>query len=218
VFLPFSHISSLWSCVGCPNIKALYGNSPFFPCSFVTNRCLAYSDNSVSPRSCRDSSLLRIHDHFPADYLYADRCSFQYELYFFIGFRFKLMLSFSDAVQQIVKQIGKASFNQIIQNLHSTCRPLLRMVSVWLTGWSALPETINSTYINQSSYWLTFFPWAVINSCPLLWLWIASCFVGYVDFLYSLIWHKFSICFGLGFAQGRMTTLYVSGPSWTELI
>ncbi|KAF8526059.1 DUF221-domain-containing protein [Hysterangium stoloniferum] len=45
-----------------------------------------------------------------------------------------------NAGEQIVRQIGKASFEQIIHNLDK------------------LPGTINSTYINQSSYWLTFFP------------------------------------------------------------
>ncbi|KAM6502532.1 protein of unknown function DUF221 domain containing protein [Amanita muscaria] len=46
-----------------------------------------------------------------------------------------------NSVKQIVLQIGsKASLQQILQNLHT------------------LPATVNSTYINQSSYWLTFFP------------------------------------------------------------
>ncbi|KAF9047436.1 hypothetical protein BJ165DRAFT_1102024 [Panaeolus papilionaceus] len=44
------------------------------------------------------------------------------------------------SVQNIVQQIGKASFRDIINNLHE------------------LPSTIHTTYINQSSYWLTFFP------------------------------------------------------------
>ncbi|KAF8806572.1 DUF221-domain-containing protein [Phlegmacium glaucopus] len=46
-----------------------------------------------------------------------------------------------NSVQQIVIQIGaKTSFNDIINNLHG------------------LPAVINRTYINQASYWLTFFP------------------------------------------------------------
>ncbi|KAF8583815.1 DUF221-domain-containing protein [Ramaria rubella] len=45
-----------------------------------------------------------------------------------------------NAGEQIVNQIGKASFQQIVHNLDK------------------LPGTINSTYINQSSYWLTYFP------------------------------------------------------------
>ncbi|KAF8161319.1 hypothetical protein B0H34DRAFT_840484 [Crassisporium funariophilum] len=46
-----------------------------------------------------------------------------------------------NSVQELIKQIGrKASFREILDNLHG------------------LPAVINSTYINQSSYWLTFFP------------------------------------------------------------
>ncbi|KAI6046451.1 hypothetical protein EDC04DRAFT_2888120 [Pisolithus marmoratus] len=45
------------------------------------------------------------------------------------------------AAEQVVNEIGEhVSFKDIIQNLHT------------------LPATINSTYINQSSYWLTYFP------------------------------------------------------------
>lgn len=44
------------------------------------------------------------------------------------------------SVTQIIGQIGKKSFKEIINNLHT------------------LPSVINSTYIDQSSYWLTFFP------------------------------------------------------------
>ncbi|KAJ6611276.1 hypothetical protein B0H10DRAFT_2224151 [Mycena sp. CBHHK59/15] len=44
------------------------------------------------------------------------------------------------SVEQIVLQIGKKSFKEIIDNLDT------------------LPSVINATYINQSSYWLTFFP------------------------------------------------------------
>ncbi|GJJ08472.1 hypothetical protein Clacol_002690 [Clathrus columnatus] len=46
----------------------------------------------------------------------------------------------SDAAEGIVSKIGKYSFNEIIGNLNQ------------------LPGTINATYINQSSYWLTYFP------------------------------------------------------------
>ncbi|KAK0460961.1 DUF221-domain-containing protein [Desarmillaria tabescens] len=45
-----------------------------------------------------------------------------------------------NSVKQIVAQIGKKSFNEIISNLDT------------------LPDTINRTYIDQASYWLTFFP------------------------------------------------------------
>ncbi|KAF7351143.1 DUF221-domain-containing protein [Mycena sanguinolenta] len=45
------------------------------------------------------------------------------------------------SVEQVIIAIGgKKSFNDIINNLHE------------------LPDTINRTYIDQSSYWLTFFP------------------------------------------------------------
>nr|GAT56348.1 DUF221-domain-containing protein [Mycena chlorophos] len=44
------------------------------------------------------------------------------------------------SVEQIVLEVGKDSFSEIIAHLHT------------------LPATINRTYINQSSYWLTFFP------------------------------------------------------------
>ncbi|KAF9451515.1 DUF221-domain-containing protein [Macrolepiota fuliginosa MF-IS2] len=46
-----------------------------------------------------------------------------------------------NSVKDIVEQIGRrASFSEILDNLHK------------------LPDTINRTYINQASYWLTFFP------------------------------------------------------------
>lgn len=46
-----------------------------------------------------------------------------------------------NSVKEIIQQIGsKASFQEIINNLHE------------------LPKQINRTYINQASYWLTFFP------------------------------------------------------------
>ncbi|KAJ7039027.1 hypothetical protein C8F04DRAFT_1179016 [Mycena alexandri] len=44
------------------------------------------------------------------------------------------------SVEQVIVSIGKSSFNEIINGLHT------------------LPGTINRTYIDQSSYWLTFFP------------------------------------------------------------
>ncbi|KIJ65940.1 hypothetical protein HYDPIDRAFT_87248 [Hydnomerulius pinastri MD-312] len=45
------------------------------------------------------------------------------------------------ATEQVVNEIGEhTSFQDIIDNLHT------------------LPQTINQTYINQASYWLTFFP------------------------------------------------------------
>ncbi|EIN06583.1 DUF221-domain-containing protein [Punctularia strigosozonata HHB-11173 SS5] len=44
------------------------------------------------------------------------------------------------AAESIIQAIGKKSFKDIIDNLHE------------------LPENINNTYIDQSSYWLTFFP------------------------------------------------------------
>ncbi|KAJ7496910.1 hypothetical protein FB451DRAFT_1209236 [Mycena latifolia] len=56
-------------------------------------------------------------------------------------FIFTLIGVIFQSVEQIVIAIGgKKSFNEIINNLHT------------------LPNTINRTYINQSSYWLTFFP------------------------------------------------------------
>ncbi|KAJ3570291.1 hypothetical protein NP233_g4499 [Leucocoprinus birnbaumii] len=46
-----------------------------------------------------------------------------------------------NSVKELVEQIGKkASISEILDNLHK------------------LPDTINRTYINQASYWLTFFP------------------------------------------------------------
>ncbi|CCM03927.1 uncharacterized protein FIBRA_06079 [Fibroporia radiculosa] len=46
-----------------------------------------------------------------------------------------------NSVTEIVQQVGKhESFKEIIQDLHT------------------LPSTINQTYIDQSSYWLTYFP------------------------------------------------------------
>ncbi|KIM40329.1 hypothetical protein M413DRAFT_73699 [Hebeloma cylindrosporum] len=54
---------------------------------------------------------------------------------------FTLLGVIFNSVQQIVSQIGKkASFQEILDNLHE------------------LPARINQTYINQASYWLTFFP------------------------------------------------------------
>ncbi|KAJ7350488.1 hypothetical protein DFH08DRAFT_695445 [Mycena albidolilacea] len=56
-------------------------------------------------------------------------------------FIFTLVGVIFKSVEQIVIAIGgKKSFNEIIDNLHT------------------LPDTINRTYIDQSSYWLTFFP------------------------------------------------------------
>ncbi|KAK7045521.1 hypothetical protein VNI00_007353 [Paramarasmius palmivorus] len=45
-----------------------------------------------------------------------------------------------NSVREIIKQVGNKSFKEILDNLHN------------------LPDTINRTYIDQSSYWLTFFP------------------------------------------------------------
>ncbi|KAL1745047.1 hypothetical protein HDZ31DRAFT_37333 [Schizophyllum fasciatum] len=45
-----------------------------------------------------------------------------------------------NCVKEIVRQVGKKSFSEIIHNLDT------------------LPDTINRTYIDQSSYWLTYFP------------------------------------------------------------
>ncbi|KAF9031214.1 DUF221-domain-containing protein [Hymenopellis radicata] len=45
-----------------------------------------------------------------------------------------------NSVTEIISSVGKKSFKEIIDNLHT------------------LPDTINRTYINQASYWLTFFP------------------------------------------------------------
>ncbi|KAF8963690.1 hypothetical protein BDZ97DRAFT_1661438 [Flammula alnicola] len=54
---------------------------------------------------------------------------------------FTLLGVIFNSVEQIIIQIGrKASFKEIIANLHE------------------LPNSINRTYINQASYWLTFFP------------------------------------------------------------
>ncbi|KAF9486012.1 DUF221-domain-containing protein [Pholiota conissans] len=54
---------------------------------------------------------------------------------------FTLLGVIFNSVQQIVIQIGKkASFQEILDNLHE------------------LPARINQTYINQASYWLTYFP------------------------------------------------------------
>ncbi|KAK7057559.1 DUF221-domain-containing protein [Favolaschia claudopus] len=44
------------------------------------------------------------------------------------------------SVEQVIAAVGKKSFSEIIENLNT------------------LPDTINRTYIDQSSYWLTFFP------------------------------------------------------------
>ncbi|KAJ7794297.1 hypothetical protein B0H14DRAFT_2392616 [Mycena olivaceomarginata] len=56
-------------------------------------------------------------------------------------FIFTLVGVIFKSVEQIIVEIGgKKSFNDIIDNLHT------------------LPDTINRTYIDQSSYWLTFFP------------------------------------------------------------
>ncbi|KAF7362238.1 DUF221-domain-containing protein [Mycena venus] len=56
-------------------------------------------------------------------------------------FIFTLIGVIFQSVEQVIVAIGgKKSFNEIINNLHT------------------LPDTINRTYINQSSYWLTFFP------------------------------------------------------------
>ncbi|KAL1668993.1 hypothetical protein GGF50DRAFT_45331 [Schizophyllum commune] len=55
-----------------------------------------------------------------------------------------------NCVKEIIRQVGKKSFSEIIHNLDS----------MWQFTLSArpLPDTINRTYIDQSSYWLTYFP------------------------------------------------------------
>jgi hypothetical protein len=72
-----------------------------------------------------------------------------------------------NSVQQIVQQIGKNSFQEILDNLHT------------------LPDKINSTYINQSSYWLTFFPlrgflviFDLAQIIHLVWIWIKTSLFG----------------------------------------
>lgn len=63
-----------------------------------------------------------------------------------------------DSVKEIVQQIGrKASLSEIISNLHSELSVACSLSNFQCTP-AALPAMINSTYINQSSYWLTFFP------------------------------------------------------------
>ena len=57
---------------------------------------------------------------------------------------------------QIAKEIGKDSFKDIISNLH--CESLNECTWAVSHILTALPDKINSTYIDQSSYWLTFFP------------------------------------------------------------
>jgi hypothetical protein len=67
----------------------------------------------------------------------------------------------SDSVHQIVILIGKrASFAEIIKNLNRAYR-LYFNFETWVNSFSSpeLPDVINRTYINQSSYWLTFFPY-----------------------------------------------------------
>ena len=64
-----------------------------------------------------------------------------------------------DSAKEIIIQIGqKASFQEIINHLHSewsyqVCIPTTEPMC------TALPATINRTYINQASFWLTFFPY-----------------------------------------------------------
>ncbi|KAJ7818157.1 hypothetical protein B0H14DRAFT_3089555 [Mycena olivaceomarginata] len=59
-------------------------------------------------------------------------------------FIFTLVGVIFKSVEQIIVEIGgKKSFNDIIDNLHIS---------------QPFPNTINRTYIDQSSYWLTFFP------------------------------------------------------------
>lgn len=81
-----------------------------------------------------------------------------------------------DAGEQIVLSIGKSSFKEIVNNLDSVFIHSPHLISslCWQSTIVALPSRINSTYINQSSYWLTYFPYItsfdvhcfnVINIC-----------------------------------------------------
>ena len=71
---------------------------------------------------------------------------------------------YADAVKQVESLIGRhASIQEIFDNFHSACVPhgvcvLLRETYSNHGTVTELLETINETYINQSSYWLTYFP------------------------------------------------------------
>ncbi|KIJ51310.1 hypothetical protein M422DRAFT_203398 [Sphaerobolus stellatus SS14] len=71
------------------------------------------------------------------------------------------------AGEVIVKEIGKDSFADIVKNLN------------------VLPDNINTTYINQSSYWLTFFPlrgflviFDLAQVLNLVWTWFRTHLLG----------------------------------------
>ncbi len=74
-----------------------------------------------------------------------------------------MVTSRPDSVKLVVGLIGKhKSFDEIIDNLHSTYYLLSCVLYPGLTcavAISGIPETVNRTYIDQSSYWLTYFPY-----------------------------------------------------------
>ena len=63
-----------------------------------------------------------------------------------------------DAVQEIVSQIGKKSFQDIVSNFDRELLNLSSHVTLLMPKHTGLPDVINRTYIDQANYWLTFFP------------------------------------------------------------
>ena len=77
----------------------------------------------------------------------------------------------TDSIQQIALQIGKNfTFRQIIKNLGGKNTHLKRRSYCLFTQICiGLPAVINRTYIDQASYWLTYFPY--VHDLHLYWYW-----------------------------------------------
>ena len=83
--------------------------------------------NALSPRPCSRRALLRLPGHLAAGCLHPDRRHLQYVYMFFACERADDVMI--DCVKEIIRQVGKKSFSEIIHNLDSTwptCRALWR--------------------------------------------------------------------------------------------
>lgn len=95
--------------------------------------------NSVTPGSRRHRALLWVPCHLPINYLHLDWHHLQYVS------RYLSILPtdsnpFLVSVKNIVEAIGKKSAKDVLKTF------------------SSLPGTINTSYIDQSPYWITYFP------------------------------------------------------------
>lgn len=98
-------------------------------------------NNSVASGPSRRRTLLWIPCHLPIDHLHPDRCHFQYVFSLDLSHFFLTdFVRYQVSVKDIIEAIGKKPVKDVFKSF------------------SSLPDTINSAYIDQSPYWLTYFP------------------------------------------------------------